>query len=331
MKKCIPFATCSGRGSDRRVFHQCFAQCSREGLCVERGMALREKRLKAWPKSTCRSIKDDFPNQIMYKWMPCLFGKTRIFVVNHLAPARTPTWRLRRCFFGITEVIWTEFPWSPGLSYCATKWRGAILKACPILNPSANMHQKYENVRFESWACWLPITFVLNVSSPASSLWNSIPQVSISCVLSACAGAGYWELAFQCLNELMPRSLDTKISDTSQTSGNVASPFCFLLHSLRQWTRDDCGKLETKLQRFWISIFELQWTDFAWGWVLPMWYKSGMIRFSWFVSWNNRCLLDCLHVDGHLLRLLYFHVFRRCVKSFEHVGSNQMDALAAWK
>ena len=159
--------------------------------------------------------------------------------------------------------------------------------------------------------------------------WNSIPQVSISCVLSACAGAGYWELAFQCLNELMPRNLGTKNPQLHKHPGNVANPvipgILLPVTLCAAVTKDDCGKLETKLRRFWISIFELQWTDFAWGWVLPIWYKSAMIHFS---------RSSPAMIDVHLIAccVCFIFMFSEGVwRAFENIRSNQMDALTAWK
>eukprot|EP00434_Breviolum_minutum_P028032 symbB.v1.2.024799.t1/scaffold2373.1/size80819/1 len=123
-------------------------------------------------------------------------------------------------------------PWLDAVAVCAAvstfqQWHSGM---------ALMSHLKQQQVQTDVFS-----TNALLSAAERASAWKEAlviaprnDEVSISCVLSACAGAGYWELAFQCLNELMPRSLGTTNPQLHKHPGTVANLFCFLLHSVRQ-------------------------------------------------------------------------------------------------
>jgi len=116
------------------------------------------------------------------------------------------------------------------------------------------------------------------------------------------------------------KELGHKKSPTSQTSRECSKP-CHPGNFASCYTL--CGSDQGRLWETWNKTTTILDQHL---WVTMNWFCMGLgpphlvqvcnDPFLSVKSCNNRCPLDCFHVDGHLLRLLYFHVFRRCVKSF---------------
>jgi len=126
-------------------------------------------------------------------------------------------------------------PWLDAVAVCAAvstfqQWHSGM---------ALMSHLKQQQVQTDVFS-----TNALLSAAERASAWKEAlviaprnDEVSISCVLSACAGAGYWELAFQCLNELMPRRLSA--SDVTLNAATSAAQQGNVWRSALFWTRGE--------------------------------------------------------------------------------------------
>ncbi len=251
----------------------------------------------------------------MYNRMPCLIRKKNgIYLEMDFSCESSIYHQSARQ----TGIVFSASPKSPGFGSCATKWRGAMAQSTVPCLWSANVCGKFLATSHNMGNIWKRDVWVLSLGqnvpfqSPLRLVFFHALLLPVK--FHRWASAVCWVLVL--------------VLAIGSLHFNVSTSWCQGVTLCSQPT-DDFWEIwntttthgSASLRKRNPGYNEIQWTDLAWGWSSPFGTSPTIIDVYSIASM-------CMSI---LLRLLCFHVFRRCEKSFESIRSNQMDALTAWK